>query len=181
MQTPIAIAHADGACHNVSTGRSTLKAESLDLKRLLVTGIACLALALAAFGSITSRADGAASTKSANPPTRINATQIQSSADLSLDCTGTVGCWNYMKIERARWYGLQFIGGAWALNNGWNNITVNLPGGCYWYRTAVNSYNDYIGPVGSGQNIGAVGSSSNGQQVYRYRTPWSSGWAKHCR
>jgi hypothetical protein len=113
-------------------------------------------------------------------PNRINSGQIQGWANLSRDCSGTYGCYNYIKIERARWYGVEYVNGWWANNNGWNSITANLPSGCYNYRTTTDSYNDVAGGYGGGVNIGPVGASGNGTKIYRYRNTWSSGWTYQC-
>jgi hypothetical protein len=102
-------------------------------------------------------------------------------ANLSRDCSGTTGCWNYIKIERQRWYGTQFVNGWWANANGWNSISANIGGtGCYNYRTTVDSYNDVVGGYGAGVNIGPVGTTANGTTVYRFRNTWSSGWNYLC-
>jgi hypothetical protein len=143
--------------------------------------LACLAFALSAFLGLATRADAAAYPIGVYAPERLNSSQIRGWANLSRDCSGTLGCFNYVKIERSRWYGVEFVNGWWANANGWNSITANLPSGCYDYRTTTDSYNDSIGPVGGGVNIGPVGVSSNGQTVYRYRLTWSSGWKRHCR
>lgn len=127
------------------------------------------------------RADAAAYTISVSAPKRINTTQIQGVANLSRDCSGTLGCSNYIKIERQRWWGVEYVKGWWANANGWNSITADLPSGCYDYRTTVDSYNDVAGSYGTGVNVGQVGVSSSGTKVYRFRTTWSSGFARHCR
>jgi hypothetical protein len=114
-------------------------------------------------------------------PSRVNSWQIQGWANLSRDCGGTVGCFNYIKIERRRLWGNEYVAGWWANNHGWNSVTATLPGGCYDYRTTTDSYNDIAGGYGSGINVGPVGWTSNGTRIYRFRITWSSGWARHCR
>lgn len=129
----------------------------------------------------TARADAAAYTIAVYPPSRLNASQLRGWAKLSRDCSGTYGCSNYIKIERQRAWGVQFVGGWWATANGWNSITAGLPRGCFDYRTTVDSYNDVAGSSGGGVNVGPVGVSSNGTKIYRYRNTWSSGFSRICR
>ena len=114
-------------------------------------------------------------------PDRINSSQIRGWANLSRDCSGTVGCYNYIKIERSRWWGAEYVNGWWANNHGWNSITATLPYGCYNYRTTTESYNHVVGSYGAGVNLGRVGWAANGTAIYKYRTTWSSGWKYHCR
>ncbi|PBC71804.1 hypothetical protein BX265_6417 [Streptomyces sp. TLI_235] len=101
--------------------------------------------------------------------------------NLSRDCSGTVGCYNYIKIERGRWYGWEFMGGNWAGNNGWNSASAPVASGCYSYRTTVDSYNDIVGGYGAGVNTGQVGATVDGQKIYRFRVTWSSGTKSYCR
>jgi hypothetical protein len=114
-------------------------------------------------------------------PNKINGTQVQGWANLSRDCSGTYGCYNYIKIERSNWYGASYQNGWWANANGWNSITADMTPGCYNYRTTVDSYNDVAGGYGAGVNIGPVGMTSSGTTIYRFKTTWSSGWAYRCR
>lgn len=126
-------------------------------------------------------ADAAAFTYGVYAPNKINSTQVQGWANVSRDCSGTYGCYNYIKIERSNWYGASFQNGWWANANGWNSITATMTPGCYGYRTVVDSYNDVAGSYGSGVNVGPVGTTSNGTKIYRFRTTWTSGWAQRCR
>ncbi len=126
-------------------------------------------------------ANAAAYTKNVYPPNKINSTTLEGWADLSLDCAGTLGCWNYLKIERWGWYGNQHVGGNWVSNHGWNKMTAELPGGCGYYRTTVVSYNHMTGGYGGGVNVGVVGATGNGTRVYEYQKPWWSDWRYYCR
>lgn len=118
-------------------------------------------------------------------PNKINPTQLQGWANLSRDCSGTYGCYNYIQIQVERWYGLVFgpttVNGWWANNNGWNSITGTLLPGCYNYRTRTDSYNNAVGDVGGGVNAGTVGVSANGQTIYEWHKEWNSGWTRICR
>ena len=143
--------------------------------------VVALAISLIMAVTAATMAGAAAYTKSVYPPDRINSSTLRSWADLSRDCSGTVGCYNYMKIERKRAWGPEFVAGNWANANGWNSLTTSQPAGCYDYRTVVDSYNDYAGGHGSGVNVGQVGTASNGTKVFRFRTTWSSGWKRYCR
>jgi hypothetical protein len=149
----------------------------------LVLRLALVAVlgALAASLFVASGAHAAAYPIGVYAPERISNTQIQGWANLSRDCSGTYGCYNYIKIERSRWWGTEFVNGWWATANGWNSITATLPYGCYNYRTTTDSYNDVAGTFGSGVNIGPVGLTANGTRIYRFRQTWSSGWKQHCR
>jgi hypothetical protein len=134
-----------------------------------------------AFG-VAAPANAAAYTQAVYAPNVIaGGTALEGWALLSRDCSGTQGCWNYMKIERWQWWGMQYLNGNWVNNNGWNRMTASLPGGCGYYRTTVDSYNDIAGTYGGGVNIGPVGFTGNGTRVYRYKTTWSSGWRYACR
>ena len=146
---------------------------------LLATAAATLVSGL---GLGASGAGAAAYTKAVYAPNSVSSgTVLKSDADLSRDCAGTFGCSNYMKIERKRAWGIQFVGGGWVNNSGRNSIQVAKPYGCFNYRTTVDSYNDVAGSYGSGVNVGPIGFSSNGTKIYRYKTTWSSGWKYHCR
>lgn len=140
---------------------------------LVATAVSCLGLAPGA--------QAAAYTKSANAPQKTGPRTLQGTADLSLDCSGTLGCRNYMKIEVQRWNGIKKLSGKWANANGVNSINGKLKKGCYSYRTTVDSYNDMVGAVGIGVNLGPVGATKSGEKVYRFRSePWSSGWSRLC-
>ncbi len=106
--------------------------------------------------------------------------QMQAWANLSRDCSGTVGCYNYMKIERKVWWGNEFVTGKWANTHGWNNLWATKVKGCHYYRTTIDSYNRIVGDRGIGSNIGVVGVSGNGLKVYEDRVTWSSGWTYMC-
>ncbi|WP_030262314.1 hypothetical protein [Streptomyces sp. NRRL B-24484] len=125
-------------------------------------------------------AAAAAYTKAVYAPDRAGNT-LTGWGNLSRDCSGTVGCYNYIKIERSRWYGWDFMGGNWANNNGWNTATATVATGCYAYRTTVDSYNDIVGGYGAGVNTGQVGATVDGQKIYRFRVTWSSGTRTYCR
>ena len=114
-------------------------------------------------------------------PNKINATQLQGWANLSRDCSGTNGCYNYIQIQVSRWYGPATVNGWWANNNGWNSITGTLLSGCYDYRTRTDSYNYATGDVGGGANVGQVGVTSSGQKLYEWHLEWNSGWTRICR
>jgi hypothetical protein len=149
--------------------------------RRLRRGITVLGLAGTLVAVNASSANAAAFTYSVYAPKRLNSYQLQGWGNLSRDCSGTYGCSNYIKIERSRWYGAEFIGGSWANAHGWNSITVNLPSGCFHYRTTVDSYNDVVATSGFGVNVGRIGFTKNGTSINRYKQTWSSGWAWHCR
>jgi hypothetical protein len=131
--------------------------------------------------SVASLAYSAAYTKSVYSPEKVNNSTIEGWADLSRDCSGTYGCYNYIKIERKRFLWTEWINGGWANNDGWNSIQAALPNGSWEYRTTVDSYNDVTGSYGGGVNVGQVGFTANGTKIYRYRTTWSSGWKWHTR
>ena len=54
-------------------------------------------------------ASAAAYTIGVYAPNRINGSQIQGWANLSRDCSGTYGCFNYIKIERRRAWGIEYV------------------------------------------------------------------------
>jgi hypothetical protein len=137
-------------------------------------------LILAFFMSIAPNAKAAAFTYNVYAPNRSGNT-LTSWANLSRDCSGTYGCWNYMKIEKSDWWWYDYVGGNWVSNNGWNSISVGLPSGCGNYRTTVDSYNDVLISQGIGVNLGQVGVNASGQAIYRFRTTWSSGTHYYCR
>lgn len=143
-----------------------------------------MALALAA-GAVMLTAPVAANAAAypigAYPPNKINSTQLQGWANLSLDCGGTYGCYNYIQIQVLRWYGPTMVNGWWANNNGWNSITGTLLPGCYNYRTRTDSYNYAVGDVGGGVNVGTFGVSVSGQTIYEWHREWHSGWQQICR
>lgn len=146
--------------------------------RRLVGGVAAL-LAFFAVALGASPASAAAYTTNVYAPHNVSG-YAEGWATVAQDCSGTNGCWNYMKIEKWGWVGNSWIGGNWVTGTGWRSMSAALPSGCGYYRTTVDSYNDVTGPVGGGINIGKVGVSWNGQIVYRYKTTWSSGWAYLC-
>ena len=149
-----------------------------------VRSLVALALAVLAAGILlvgAPRAEAAAYPIAVYAPKKLGATQVQGWANLSRNCSGTYGCYNYIKVERSRWYGAEFVNGWWANANGWNSITGTLGAGCYSYRTTTDSYNDVAGSYGSGVNLGPVGATSNGTKINRFRTSWSSGWTRICR
>jgi hypothetical protein len=114
-------------------------------------------------------------------PKKLNSTQLQGWANLSRDCSGTFGCYNYIEIQVSRWYGVATVTGSWANNNGWNSITGTLLSGCYNYRTRTDSYNYAVGDVGGGVNGGEVGVTASGQKFYEWHLEWNSGWTRICR
>jgi hypothetical protein len=128
---------------------------------------------------LTGTASAQAYTQNAYPPHNESGYAV-GWASVVQDCTNTFGCWNYVKIEKWGYFGNTWIGGGWVTGSGWQSARGALPKGCGWYRTTVDSYNDVAGPVSGGANIGPVGGSGGGQKVYRYHSPWSSGWASLC-
>ena len=149
------------------------------LRRRFVMGLVAL---MAVFGValIASPANAAAYTTNVYAPHHVG-NNAQGWATVVQDCSGTSGCWNYMKIEKWGWFGNSWVGGNWVTGTGWQHVDAALPGGCGYFRTTVDSYNDAVGPVGGGINVGKVGISWNGQIIYRYKTTWSSGWSYICR
>ncbi|MCU7825433.1 hypothetical protein KSNIM_28090, partial [Kitasatospora sp. DSM 101779] len=87
--------------------------------------------------------------------------------DLSRDCSGTVGGYDYVKIER--WYGWEFMGGNPADKSGSNTATATAAGGCYAYRTTVDSADDIVGGYGAGVNTRQVGTTVDGRKIDRFR------------
>lgn len=164
-----------------SRTNKVVRAERPKAVRRMRRMLAVLLAAAGLLGLASTTASAAAYPNGVYAPNRINSSQIQGWANLSLDCSGTYGCWNYIKIERYHWYGPEYINGWWAGANGWNSITANLPWGCSYYRTTTDSYNDVAGSWGAGVNIGQVGWTYNGTRIYRFRTTWSSGWSYQCR
>ena len=151
----------------------------------LKSKVGVVGLTLAATGLLAADfatpANAAAYTVAVYAPNNVGGSQIQGWANLSRDCSGTFGCYNFVKIERQRWYGVNYVAGNWANYSGWNNQTAYIGGtGCYNYRTTVDSYSDVAGGYGSGVNVGQVGATGNGTKIYRYRNTWSSGWATRC-
>lgn len=146
-----------------------------------ITGIfGAIAIVFALIFGLASPASAAAYTRSVYSPAR-NGNTLIAWADLSRDCSGTYGCWNYMKITRDRLWGQEFVAGSWVNNNGWNSISAGLPGGCFNYRTTVDSYNDTLISSGVGINVGPVGANSSNQTIYRFKRTWSSGTTRYCR
>ena len=125
-------------------------------------------------------ANAAAFTRDAYPPNR-EGNSVVGWADLNRDCTGTYGCWNYIKIERKRWWGWEYVSGKWAQADGWNSVSSHLPPGCFEYRTVVDSYNDQVVDNGGGVNIGPVGFTDDGQTIDRFHRTWHSGGNRICR
>ena len=121
-----------------------------------------------------------ASTYDVYPPNRDGDT-VTGWTNLSRDCSGTYGCYNYIKIERSSWRGWLYVSGKWAPDNGWNPVSANLLSGCYDYRTTVDSYNDTLINVGLGVNIGAVGVNASNETIYRFQNTWSSGSHRYCK
>lgn len=152
-----------------------------DLSRRIATFVVAVAVALGAALVTTPAANAAAYPIGVYAPKKIAGPKLEGWANLSRDCGGTLGCFNYIKIEKNNWYGPSFVAGWWANNNGWNSISTALPSGCADYRTTTDSYNDVAGSYGGGVNIGPVGVTANGTKIYRYKTTWSSGWARICR
>lgn len=158
---------------------TTAKKPSRFIKALAGIGMAA---ALASGGlAAAAPAEAAAFSYGVYTPNKINQWTMDAWANVSRDCSGTYGCYNYMKIEKREWWGWSHYAGQWAGANGWNSIRANINGGCATYRLTVDSYNDVAGGYGGGANIGPVGSSSNGTKIYRYKTSWSSGTRQICR
>lgn len=143
--------------------------------------LAVLVLPLLLILAAAAPSHAAAYTKSVYAPNELNSTTLEGWGDLSRNCSGTYGCYNYMKIERKAWYGAVYVGGGWVNKNGWNKIRVTQPKNCHYYRTTVDSYNDVLRGYGSGVDMGPVGSSDSDTKIHRYKTTWSSGWKRHCR
>ncbi len=180
-----------------------------DLARLLsgkaLSALSAVLVIAVLMTSLAARADAVAYTKNVYPPNRIGGTTIEGWADLSLDCQGTLGCWNYIKIERRQspydptllelHLGLQpgdpallvqpvdppveYVAGGWA-KDGWNAISAELSLGCWEYRTHVDSYNRYPGPYGLEVNVRGIGLSFNDTKGNTDHVPWSSDWTTHC-
>lgn len=164
-----------------SSASMRARAGHVRVARMPVALLLVLAALLTAGLTAASAANASAFTYGVYAPKKINSSQVQGWANLSRDCSGTYGCYNYIKIERSNWWGVSYQNGWWANSNGWNSITANMTPGCYSYRTTVDSYNDVAGSYGWGVNIGPVGWTSNGTRIYRYKVTWSSGWAYRCR
>ena len=143
---------------------------------------AAVAVALASGGLVAAApAEAAAFSYGVYAPKKISQWTMDSWANLSRDCSGTYGCYNYMKIEKKEWWGWSHYAGQWAGAHGWNSLRANINGGCATYRLTVDSYNDVAGSYGGGVNVGVVGISGNGTKIYRYKTTWSSGTSQICR
>lgn len=150
-----------------------------------VVGVALLGVAISTGAGVANpgTADAAAYTKNVYAPVQLSGEQMEAWADVSRDCDGTLGCRNYMKIERqvmGEWI-IDEVAGQWAQDDGWNRLAAELTPGCHHYRTTVFSYNDVVGGYGEGVNIGTVGASQNGEKISRYEVDWSSGWTMLCR
>jgi hypothetical protein len=149
--------------------------------RRLAVGMSGLAVAASAVAFATPAASAAAYPIGVYAPNKINATQGQGWANLSRDCSGTYGCYNYIQIQVLRWYGPSMVNGWWANNNGWNSITATLLPGCYDYRTRTDSYNYSVGDVGGGVQVGVYGVNASGQKIYEWHREWNSAWKRICR
>lgn len=127
--------------------------------------------------AIAPDASAAAAVKNVYAPVQ-SGTTASAWADLSHDCSGTMGCWNYMKIERKKgWFWWEDVGGAWVNNDGWNTVTADLTPGCHTYKTTVTSYNDII--VTDSTSTKDATTTSTGTQ--RLETTWSSAEVRFCR
>lgn len=146
-----------------------------------LTGLG-MAVALGAGSMVVAApAEAAAFSYGVYAPAKINNTTMEAWANLSRDCSGTVGCFNYIKIEKKVWWGWAHHTGGWANSHGWNSIRATIDGGCGTYRLKVDSYNDIVGSHGSGTNIGSVGTSSNGTKISRFKTEWNGASTHICR
>jgi hypothetical protein len=109
---------------------------------------------------------------------------IRGWGNVTRDCSNTYGCWIYIKLER--WSSLlhswRYVSGRWQNSSGsyWASKSAYKLSDCRYYRTTVDAYNDSTAPIGGGANIGPVGAASNGQQISRYKTVWSSGYVRLC-
>lgn len=126
-------------------------------------------------------AEAAAFSYGVYTPNKISAWDMDAWANVSRDCSGTYGCYNYMKIEKREWWGWSHYAGHWAGAHGWNSIRANINGGCSTYRLTVDSFNDVASTYGGGVNVGVVGFTSNGTKIHRFKTTWSSGSRQICR
>lgn len=161
------------------TSTTTAKKPSRIVKAL--TGVG-MAVALASGGlAAAAPAEAAAFSYGVYAPNKISAWTMDAWANVSRDCSGTYGCYNYMKIEKREWWGWSHYAGQWAGAHGWNSIRANINGGCATYRLTVDSYNDVAGGYGGGVNVGHVGFSANGTKIYRYKTSWSGASRQICR
>ena len=138
---------------------------------LVVAGL--LSLALAAPASASARSKGTYMPEQ-------HGNTLTAWANLELDCSNTLGCWNYIKIQQLRWFGWQTIAGQWANNNGWNSISTEIPG-CGTYRTQVRSYNDIVVADSDSAEAGGVGASQTRSKIQRFETHWESDPIWYCR
>lgn len=106
---------------------------------------------------------------------------VQGWANIRTDCP-YFQCSVYLKIERSSWSGWRFVNGSFVnWSNSWISMSAGKLSGCYDYRTTIELYEDSIGPVAGGVNIGPVGTSASGQTIYRWNIgPWSSGTTRAC-
>ncbi|GAB3347424.1 hypothetical protein [Modestobacter lapidis] len=150
----------------------------LNWRRRFMCGLAVpmtfLGVAVAA-----SPANAMAYTKNVYAPSNVSGS-AEGWADISQDCSGTLGCYSYGKIERWGWFGNSWIGGGWLTGSGWHKIVADLPEGCGYYRTTVDSYNYASGPIEGQINLGPIGGGAGGQTIYNNKLPWSSGWSYLC-
>jgi hypothetical protein len=149
--------------------------------RKLVASLVSVTIVILTMLVMATGANAAAFTYDAYPPDKSGPTMITAWANLSRDCTGTYGCWNYMKIERTRLWGIEYVGGKWATDNGWNSLEVNLPDGCYDYRTFVDSYTDALISLGLSADYKVIGASATGEKIVRFHRVWNSGFVQICR
>jgi hypothetical protein len=115
-------------------------------------------------------------------PPEDHGSYVQGWANIRTDCSN-LSCSVYLKIERRSWLGPRFVNGSFVnWSNSWVSMTAMKLARCSYYRTTIEIYEDSVAPVGGGANIGPVGVSASGQQVYRYKIgPWSSAWVRSCR
>lgn len=183
---PTNSAHSDQEAlmqHNETTPDSS-PAKTAKKPSRFARGLAALGLVAAlTSGSLAAAtpAEAAAFSYDVYAPNKVSRWTMDAWANLSRNCSGTYGCYNYMKIEKLQWWGWSHYAGHWAGAHGWNSIRANINGGCAKYRLTVDSYNDVAGSYGSGTNMGSVGSTSNGTKIYRYKTSWSGGTRQICR
>ena len=146
--------------------------------RLLLPTVIALTTALAGAPA----ANASASAVDAYAPERISHNRVEGRANLITDCSNTIRCKNYIKIERKN--GVlppRFVAGAWRNTTGVASVAGTLQMGCYEYRTWVDSYNWVVGTTGAGVQVASTGFTRNGEKIYKYKLTWNSGWKQHCR
>ena len=133
------------------------------LSRVAVVGTLLSGVA-AVEAAHTTPAEAAAYTKSIYTP-HYNSQDngIEAWANVNTACDGTLGCWAYEKVEfqpdstvSVPWINgssWSYLGGHWANNNGWNEVTVPYQG-CGTYRVVVDTYNDEPGGASFNASIG---------------------------